>query len=731
MILIRRTFIQQMQAYLEQLPANPDQFPLEVWRKMIEPHINDPLFMPGSVMVTRSQGIAVDFRVPFKSTFDGDFLNRAFGGVYSHQQDWIKSATREAYLNWRSLLTGALKRAEQTKVGDLKAMLELTGVGFSPVVNVVYSRLLRLEEQSNPRGLIWKPDIGAMDFVGSIGPKAAELQAIKEIGEAEKAILLSGATLLFFAPASIPTRIACTLLNGVFAGEALITVDKYLDARGELRFAQGASAVLGTDRLIRAKITQIPEWAVALSVIGAVAGLGGETLAWIEHISLSRALSRVSEILPALKDDTFNAFMRLGAEDKAAVLALVTEARAIRQNPIKTLTDTHRKALEIGAELERKSKWKGLIRSTDLGGPAGIFAPTVLPDADILKLAIDKAPAPWMPKAGSKFMGVDTAGKPAEIQLGKLLGKGLFAHVYEIVGRPDVVIKVYWDIPSQLYPGKLARSAKQTVEIARRVAQRLEERGIPQLEILEFHPDAPKPYVIQRRLPKDGQVFDLAFRNIINEFGVEVDVCAGLKGGKKLTPTQQRGFLRTCKMFGAGEDPVIMEDAHIGNFCFVPKGNTWEAMVIDQDRVGRWQNLMEEPEMFGIVMRLQERPSVEPFRIYSLEERIDPDDAIKLIHAQKGQLFWPSADFFMEKVLEFKRYIHYNRKTKEFESFILDMKIVEEFYPHIRRHVDLDFTKPLPEGGGPVKPPSEPLSSVLTKWIDRALLPRGFHLCRA
>jgi len=719
MLLLRRTFLEQMEVTLATLPENPDDLWLDKWRVAIAPFINDSQFGPGQVGVTRdtivldtllrgkdkiaagldvitrttagstlTEIVADARKVSFRLTFDTRFLDKAYEARFAERQTWIQSATREAYSSWRKLIAAALQKANATDPKDVKAMLELTGQGFEPVAGIVKSRLMRLEDQRNPKGVLWRPDILARDFVDSINFLGEEARANRALAAASLVVVLSAASLAFFAPAALLTRIVCAALAVASTVEAGATVNEYLERRDELKFARGAAVVLGNDRVKAAELSQLSEWGVALSVLGAASGLGGEAAAWVLHVRLAKGAA----ILPKLKENTYRTFQALPKQDKAAVLAFITEAKAIQTDPLRlrTLTPAHRRALEIGGELERKSRLADFFNSLEIAGPA-VIAPTAsfdhVLDAKGVKALQKRSPLEGMPVKGDKIQGFNVNGEPTEIVVGELLGRGLFAHVYEIPGRPDEVIKIFSKVGS--------RSAKESVEIAKRVAARLKERGIPQLEITEFRPDAPRPYLIQKKITKDMMLFELEFKQVINSSGQGVTVCTGLKGGKKLTPAMQRGLLRLFKQMSSGNDPLIMEDGHIGNLYFVPRGNRWEVGILDQDRIARWNALSEEPEVFRLLLRMQEAPAVGVYHIFSLLDRTDPTDLIKLTLSQQGRMVWPSADFFMEKVLEFKRYINYNREAKEWESFILDMKIVEEpeFFPNIRQHVDMDFTK--------------------------------------
>ena len=713
MRLLRKVFIQEMENFLAQLPENPDRFPLGTWRRAIQPYMQDPAFAIGGLWV--GGGITDIYSwTEFRNTFDRDYIARRFGGFYRHEIEWIDKSTREAYIGWRKSISDALNHAKSVDVTDPKAMVELSGQSFEPVVALLIPRLMKLEETRNPQGMRWVPDMAARAYVESIASLATEVRANTELAAASRNVVLSLASLAFFGPATLATRIVCAAIAAGFAAESGVVVYDYFSARNELKFAEGASAILGEDRVSRAQARLVPVWAACLSVVGAALGMGAETMMWVQHVNLTRALARGTQLVETVEKGGLRALQAMSMEDRAAFLALVTEAKSINVNPLKTLTPAHRKALLIGNDLERASRAQNFLKSVNISELGGVRSSSTVEKGDFRSrvTVAEKMPEEGMPEPNTTIQGFDTAGRSTNVELGSLIGKGMFSHVYEIKGMPNRVLKVAQDVyarqlvmledGSEAFREVLVRSGADSVRTAQRVHGMLKNKGIAQLEIFEFHPNAPKPYLIQDRITTQMQRFDLEFGNVDVVYNGRVvgqeKVIVGLKDGKKLTPAMQRALLRLFKQLGSDPNPLVWEDAHLENICFKQVGARWEAMILDQDRIGLWNNLKSEPSVLARVRDIEARPSANPLRIRSLRNFKVPDNYEQLSAMGKG--IFPSADFFMEKMLEYGgRYIRYNTETKQFEGILLDMKIVEEaeFFPNIRKHVDIDLSGPVRE----------------------------------
>jgi len=191
----------------------------------------------------------------------------------------------------------------------------------------------------------------------------------------------------------------------------------------------------------------------------------------------------------------------------------------------------------------------------------------------------------------------------------------------------------------------------------------------------------------------------------INGIEHKVDAIIGLKSAKhltpdgKLTPEMQRAVLRLYKKLASAKlkngqlDPLVWEDGHILNIFLVKDGTRYKAGILDQDRITRFADIHADAGLaYNIINQMDAWP--EMCKVESLRYRILPDNSEQILK-RRGTLS-PDADYFMAKMLEYGsaqggRFIKYNRTTEKFEKTLLDPKIVEEFFPDLKKWVDPDL----------------------------------------
>src|SRR5439155_217935 len=172
--------------------------------------------------------------------------------VYFRDQDqrqlefksWRLRALREGLQKYIDAIDHALERAKKIDDKDIKDLLELTGVGFAPIVEQVKPQLMRFDVTKGR----WVPDEIARGWVGEIESRAEILKAQKRISEAEAQVVILALGLVpIFAPESLVLRM---WFNGILAADVAVnTVPDYIRQDSELKTALGASGVIGTERL--------------------------------------------------------------------------------------------------------------------------------------------------------------------------------------------------------------------------------------------------------------------------------------------------------------------------------------------------------------------------------------------------------------------------------------------------------------------------------------------------
>ena len=700
MILLRRLFIEQMELYLSTLPKSTDGKFLELWAQMVRANAYDPNFGPATIEVTVPH---LTKKIPYADVLiEGlpDFI--MWGGSMRPFDDfgWYARIDREAYLGWRQAVLDALNIAKKTRTRDIEEMVKLTGQGFGPIVQMLLPRLVKLQERGSPAQLVWVPDEQARLTVQSIKSVADEALAIDAIGSADTTLIVALASLGLMAPATVPTRILCLAIEAGMAIEAGSLVYDYFESREAVEFALGSSLILDGHRLTEAEARAIPGWGVTLAVVGTVVGLGSETYGLVAAVRTARAMNRAARLLPKLEKGGLEAFQALSRDDQVTMLTAITAAKSDQKTLILKFDPNRTRLDKYGTELQRAV--------TELDEFGTVAPPSFR--SRLTELTSDGAKAPRsgnpaaakagrqdIPKPGETFRIMGPSG-PEDIVIGKFLGDGSFAQVYAIKGDPSRVIKFYRDVFTKETPPKLFRTGRDSVINAQRVQKLLKERDIFQLEISQFAPDASTPYMIQDSLIDGKQIWFEYLKEkrvtVINGIERKVTVVKGIKSAKHLTPDgklppeMQRAVLRLYKKLASGPDPLVWEDGHMLNIFLVNDGTVYKAGILDQDRIARFADMAADDGLSNNVINMAYGPL--RLKVESLRNRIRPDNWLQIV-ARRGTLF-PDADFMMGKMLEYGgRFIKYNRKSGEFEKVLLDPKIVDEFFPDLKKWVDPDF----------------------------------------
>jgi len=97
-----------------------------------------------------------------------------------------------------------------------------------------------------------------------------------------------------------------------------------------------------------------------------------------------------------------------------------------------------------------------------------------------------------------------------------------------------------------------------------------------------------------------------------------------------------------------------------------------------------------------VFWNLQDSPGIETsfYRnsIHSMAgQRLPPGAGYAL--RDLGKHVYPDAEFFMQKILEYKWFIRYDREGARWLDSVLEVEVVEEFFPELRQHVDPDIVR--------------------------------------
>jgi len=125
---------------------------------------------------------------------------------------------------------------------------------------------------------------------------------------------------------------------------------------------------------------------------------------------------------------------------------------------------------------------------------------------------------------------------------------------------------------------------------------------------------------------------------------------------------------------------LYWEDGHLGN-VYLQKDpeKGWVAGVLDQDRIVDFNDMP--------------RNSVAKFH-YDLMRKYKAGRRVNSLSAAQSWGEFPNSEYAMEKVLEQKGWIKYNKQTGEFESGTMDIDLVMEHFPGIEKRAHINSTEP-------------------------------------
>jgi hypothetical protein len=247
-----------------------------------------------------------------------------------HAKEWRYGALRKAITAYGATVQRSIDTAavDDTAIEDL---LKLTGKGFEPVATQLRPGLMRFDGTAQR----WVPDMVARGYIDSIHDKAEELKEATETSKIDTKLVVGIATTLLGAPGLVTEDafVACLAWggNGVIWGieSAHQTYETY-KAKQEVKFAFGATAVLGNLRYEEAKLQDTEWWKTAALILGQGIMANLQGLDALSKLTREMAVFRGAQSFAALEGGVAG-LRRLPASQLQDVQAFVMEAKALEQ----------------------------------------------------------------------------------------------------------------------------------------------------------------------------------------------------------------------------------------------------------------------------------------------------------------------------------------------------------------------------------------------------------------
>lgn len=692
MLILKDAFVESMGQYAKQLDAFQDS-EIDGLRSELQPHFEDLNFKFGDIAIDGPKGVG---KIPVRYIYKEAYLSRMFqldsrwqGSAAAGQ--WRKAAFAQAFAQYREAVKFAIKSASEIKDDDYASLLQLTGNGFDPIVQAVLPQLVRLDEVG-PMDLEWVSDSVARQWVSSIGALAKASAATRQYNQA----LTTTVGLVFSLPALVPGGIygiaMSTALNLSAMGE--VALDKFpasFKSRAEVKFAVGSLEVLSPERIDAARLNETSTWGTVAAFAFAGIGVGADVLRAATEARAAIALSQAFRARQEAQTGALAMFDQQNPTARAFIVRAIEEANDA-QSAGRALTAEEEAALALQRDLDQQAELAFRNGRTagiefDPNAPTGRLGAPFEP-AEALKIANAAKALEGLPQAGKPIQVILESGAQIEYHLGKVIGQGGFATVYEMLDKDGnalpYVMKFYRDM-GDVRAADVVRATEEGQNLLREGTQ------IRQLDIVAFEARAkvavkpgsfePLPFIIQQRLDPTMKTFSASWtQNKVGKILVDIKL-NGVIGGK-FTEPYQRAVVKLYRQLA--DKGLIWEDGHLDNIYFVGEGDAVEAGILDQDRIMKLDQATKDAYMEYWLGKMEATPKSPQWLISSLE---------KSAIGGNGAKFTP--DMLMAKMFEYRRrWIRFDRATQRFEPVLIDPGIVKEYFPDLYKNVDFDFTKP-------------------------------------
>ncbi len=647
------------------------------------------------------------------------YLETTFGQDREAAYRWSLRAVEEGLTKYKASVRDAIAKAKALPEGDVKGLIELIGYGYEPLLPHVLPRLVRRD----PALRRWVPDLNARFSLERLSTVTDAVRAREDLSKVDTqwtVLSLSAAAAPFIIGEGSLAAVIGWGLDAVTFGVSVGTeIIDFVRQREEIHFALGSSLVLGTDRLNEAELRKSEWFEILLRNVPQGHGVTLATLNAIPQLSRAAAWVRASRLLSRVEKDGWKAFDRLSEVQRTSVLAHLAEAKILEESgAVKAMTRVQRRAVKIADKLEAEAKASAattplparpktpVVEAEGAPGPSKRDKRTLQygePDdgEGTLKYGEGEGPKvgggsqtarkfPTAPAPNTVYSSVDASGAAVTLRFGNLLGEGGYATVYELLDEAgnvtDEVVKIYMATYDELF-GSGGAVVKNIEHGSNLLADATKTPAIRQLENLEYVPNAPLPYIKQKRLdPTKMRTF--AYKNSvqIRDAAGKVRIKYELDRASQAEFVKDRG-LREAVMelfHQIKEKGLIWEDAHLGNMFFVKdERGKWVAGILDQDRIIKFA---ERDGTMGKHFGIMEAWSPKITSLEGSRKVADVNEAMQLVMRTGPGPFYPDAEFFMEKMFEHKDWIMFDVDTRTFrQQLLVPEEIRNKFFPNLDR----------------------------------------------
>ncbi|MEP5729554.1 MAG: hypothetical protein ABJL67_09265 [Sulfitobacter sp.] len=255
MLMVRGKFVDTLNSHIKAMDDLLDQksgnaaFSLaaeSVWR-------GEPSFI---TLLARSQQNSLADKIRIRKA-GGETLRTADGSM----SDGVADDIRGFLASQRSAVLATRGNLNLVSSCNVKRLLEITGKGFSPIIDVLKSTVSRVQTNARTKARVRRPDMVARRALDSLAPKLAEFDTVSEYGKAQWAALngiistvgiASGVGAAYYG-ASYYASLALAANSADFAYTCASNYCGSMEDYSNLTIAEGATGVLGDSYLTEAE----------------------------------------------------------------------------------------------------------------------------------------------------------------------------------------------------------------------------------------------------------------------------------------------------------------------------------------------------------------------------------------------------------------------------------------------------------------------------------------------
>jgi hypothetical protein len=266
-------------------------------------------------------------------------------------EEWSLKAVENGLEQYKANIRYAIGKAKATPDDDLKKLLELIGYGYENLAPEVMQHMMWHGSPALPQSPLWLPNLNARYALLNLHTASDAMRAQEDLSKLDTQMVMLAAGALA-APFMLSENLflqVCLYAMDVATFEGQLISESIPELweqyqREEIRFAIGASLVLGTERLNEAEIKRTEWYQTALNVLPAAMGvtMGGEGL---RSMTRASAKTKAALIIEAIEKHGLDGVKRLTNSEKLALLIHASEAEALKEmGAAKMLEQSHERA---------------------------------------------------------------------------------------------------------------------------------------------------------------------------------------------------------------------------------------------------------------------------------------------------------------------------------------------------------------------------------------------------